>query len=309
MKLHIVFIAAICAAVALGDNGNWLDSYIAEEACPGMEKRSAAYESCVATMCTKYLNMARQRASKPSVGEGNAAMVKNAIDWSKHQGSVNKMYHQSIGSVKPGGNCGLRAENVAMPGKPDNPAARCIKMWINSSGHYTNMMGNYKYSACGIAVSAAGSYYCTQTFSNDCEGGAAQPIVTEAPVVIQTAPPTAPPRPIVVVPAAPTAPPKIIDFEPAPIAAPKPRPVVVATAAPGPVVVPMRPVTNAPAEPVRSKPMFKKVRVYKNGRRMTLYRVRRRGNWQYCSWFHRGHKCLSLEEAVALDKYLSKFFY
>lgn len=64
-------------------------------------------------------------------------------------------------SMQHGFTSGWRAENIAMG---QRSAEQVVRTWINSPGHYRNMMGNHTYIGVGD-TSQNGSYYWTQQFN------------------------------------------------------------------------------------------------------------------------------------------------
>jgi uncharacterized protein YkwD len=56
------------------------------------------------------------------------------------------------------------AENVAFNGGFPDPAAKAVDDWMNSPGHYANIMGEYDRTGIGIAKTPSNVYYFTQIF-------------------------------------------------------------------------------------------------------------------------------------------------
>lgn len=57
------------------------------------------------------------------------------------------------------------AENVArVSGSVADPAESAVSIWLESSGHRTNIEGNYDMTGVGVARSTDGRYYFTQFF-------------------------------------------------------------------------------------------------------------------------------------------------
>ncbi|MBD2098702.1 CAP domain-containing protein [Trichocoleus sp. FACHB-591] len=56
------------------------------------------------------------------------------------------------------------AENVAYNQGFSDPATKAVQGWIKSTGHRTNIEGNYNVSGIGVAKNAKGEYYFTQVF-------------------------------------------------------------------------------------------------------------------------------------------------
>lgn len=56
------------------------------------------------------------------------------------------------------------AENVAYNQGFTDPAAQAVQGWLKSTGHRTNIEGNYNLSGIGVAKNAKGEYYFTQIF-------------------------------------------------------------------------------------------------------------------------------------------------
>ncbi len=60
--------------------------------------------------------------------------------------------------------CLAAAENVAMNGGFEDPAAEAVRGWLNSPGHRANIEGDYDLTGVGAAVNGVGEYYFTQIF-------------------------------------------------------------------------------------------------------------------------------------------------
>lgn len=56
------------------------------------------------------------------------------------------------------------AENVAYNQGFSDPATKAVQGWLKSTGHRTNIEGNYNLSGIGVAKNAKGEYYFTQIF-------------------------------------------------------------------------------------------------------------------------------------------------
>ena len=56
------------------------------------------------------------------------------------------------------------AENVAYNQSYADPATQAVQGWLKSTGHRTNIEGNYNLTGIGIAKNARGEYYFTQIF-------------------------------------------------------------------------------------------------------------------------------------------------
>lgn len=55
-------------------------------------------------------------------------------------------------------------ENVAYNFGFSNPAQTAVNGWLNSPGHYANIMGNFTITGVGVAKNLRGEYYFTQIF-------------------------------------------------------------------------------------------------------------------------------------------------
>ncbi len=55
-------------------------------------------------------------------------------------------------------------ENVAFNSGYANPAQTAVQGWLQSPGHYANIVGDYNLAGVGVAVSINGGYYFTQIF-------------------------------------------------------------------------------------------------------------------------------------------------
>lgn len=56
------------------------------------------------------------------------------------------------------------AENVARNSAGTDPAQAAVQSWLSSSGHRSNIEGNYTHTGIGVARSQSGQYYFTQMF-------------------------------------------------------------------------------------------------------------------------------------------------
>ncbi len=56
------------------------------------------------------------------------------------------------------------AENVAYNQGSKDPATTAVQGWLKSSGHLTNIKGNYKLTGIGVASNSKGQVYFTQIF-------------------------------------------------------------------------------------------------------------------------------------------------
>ncbi len=56
------------------------------------------------------------------------------------------------------------AENLALSFDPISPVSTTIHQWMMSPGHKRNILGPFRYTGVGVAVSARGAYYITQVF-------------------------------------------------------------------------------------------------------------------------------------------------
>ena len=76
-----------------------------------------------------------------------------------HQGFSQRV--EALGTVIPYSGA---AENVAYNQSYADPATQAVQGWLNSTGHRTNIEGNYNLTGIGIAKNAQGEYYFTQIF-------------------------------------------------------------------------------------------------------------------------------------------------
>ena len=56
------------------------------------------------------------------------------------------------------------AENVATNQGYANPARQAVSGWLDSPGHYKNIVGNYDLTGIGVVENEVGEYYFTQIF-------------------------------------------------------------------------------------------------------------------------------------------------
>lgn len=57
------------------------------------------------------------------------------------------------------------AENVAWNRGYSDPAKTAVEGWIDSPGHYDNIIGDFNTTGIGVAVNDKGEYYFTQLFA------------------------------------------------------------------------------------------------------------------------------------------------
>ncbi len=70
--------------------------------------------------------------------------------------------YQNLKMVYP--NLQSMGENVAWNQGYKKPGAVAVQGWLNSPGHYANIMGDYNLSGIGVAKDAEEKYYFTQIF-------------------------------------------------------------------------------------------------------------------------------------------------
>lgn len=56
------------------------------------------------------------------------------------------------------------AENLATNRGYNNPSKQAVSGWLESQGHYTNLIGDYNLTGIGVARDSLGKYYFTQIF-------------------------------------------------------------------------------------------------------------------------------------------------
>ena len=106
----------------------------------------------------------------------SAGMAWVSRDWSKQQAAQNSLGHQGFpaaryskysGEFSANAPVSFAAENVAYAfgtsTSPDDIAEELMTLWITSSGHRDNILGNFK--SFGVGVAKTGNYYyATQNF-------------------------------------------------------------------------------------------------------------------------------------------------
>lgn len=86
------------------------------------------------------------------------AMASGQVPFS-HQGFEQRV--RAIGRVIP---YSQSAENVAYNQGYRDPDRQAVQGWIKSTGHRTNIEGQYNLTGIGIALNESGEYYFTQIF-------------------------------------------------------------------------------------------------------------------------------------------------
>lgn len=84
-----------------------------------------------------------------------------AQTWAQHMAATGQLEHNpNYGDQIPGG-WTKAAENIAAGPAPDNVVA----VWMNSSGHRANILGDYTHTGIGYAVATDGTPYYVQVFA------------------------------------------------------------------------------------------------------------------------------------------------
>lgn len=110
---------------------------------------------------------ARRHPTKPAsaFNQQPARLHDYAMNWARHQASINKQYHSDILAG------GVRSENVAetfshYPGLLEG-AEQLIYMWSQSEGHWTNMCKPWQAFGYGMAWSPSGNcWFGCQVFDD-----------------------------------------------------------------------------------------------------------------------------------------------
>ena len=76
-----------------------------------------------------------------------------------HDGFKNR-----VNSLKPYFYITQSAENIYFCYNIKDPASEAVKGWLKSPGHHQNIVGNYKLTGIGVALSKKNEYYITQIF-------------------------------------------------------------------------------------------------------------------------------------------------
>lgn len=138
--------------------------------------------SCLDTICKieesilKLTNQVRAKRSLPPL-KANQNLAYVARDWSRQQNQLGYIGHQGfpnarlqVYSSKFGGTVSLNCENVAaftsFETDPNAIGAQFVRMWINSPGHYRNIMSSAKSLGVGV-VAVNKQYFATQIMAND----------------------------------------------------------------------------------------------------------------------------------------------
>lgn len=118
-------------------------------------------------------NLVRGSSRKALVHDYESSFV--ARTWSEEQADAGNISHDGFPYERkkvltaefPNASWGFFAENVAMMSNRETDAVvigkKFVEMWKNSSGHLTNMLGNYTYLGVGV-TKVGNNVYATQIF-------------------------------------------------------------------------------------------------------------------------------------------------
>lgn len=86
------------------------------------------------------------------------------FDFFAHRGIDGKMVSDRADDLGVG-KWGSIGENIAFNRGFQDPVAKAVELWLNSTSHRNNLLdANWKDSAIGVAITDDGSYYFTQVF-------------------------------------------------------------------------------------------------------------------------------------------------
>eukprot|EP00737_Agarophyton_chilense_P001262 gb/GEZJ01001415.1/.p1 GENE.gb/GEZJ01001415.1/~~gb/GEZJ01001415.1/.p1 ORF type:complete len:229 (+),score=20.21 gb/GEZJ01001415.1/:1532-2218(+) len=115
------------------------------------------------------VNDVRRRKGKSALILGPQSQLDNAMRYASKLASEHTLYHQQLKSVTKEVGCGrwIGGENLAYNYDQRNAAASCVDQWINSQGHFENLVRNrFEQVVLGLHFKNDGSVFCVQTFSS-----------------------------------------------------------------------------------------------------------------------------------------------
>ena len=111
------------------------------------------------------------RTNSLRAANGRAALVEHdtltrkAEEWAQHMASTGRLEHSQLSANLDGLAWRSLAENVAYS-TPTSDTLRTIhEMFVNSSGHRANMLGNYNRMGVGVATDSKGRVWVAEVFA------------------------------------------------------------------------------------------------------------------------------------------------
>lgn len=113
----------------------------------------------------QFTNEFRAQQGKSPLG-WNDGMYANALAWAQRMANTGNFKHQDLSDPIVPFPSGIRfsGENIAYFSRADDPARKCIDLFIGSPGHRRNMLSNHDLCAVGFAQNSRGQWYCSQEF-------------------------------------------------------------------------------------------------------------------------------------------------
>ena len=169
MNIKRVIAAAALAVVPLTASSTALAAPAAPQGAPAA---AAAVPAQVSTDGVQYANTVLHKVHELRSSLGLKPVTRYqeldavAQDWSEHQASADIMDHRpDFTSAYPAG-WTTGSENVAWRTTGGDTGALIFDQWLNSPGHYKNMVDpNVNSIGIGFAQTSSGKWYATQNFA------------------------------------------------------------------------------------------------------------------------------------------------
>ena len=169
MNIKRVIAAAALAGVPLTASSTALAAPAAPQGAPAA---AAAVPAQVSTDGVQYANTVLNKVNELRSSLGLKPVTRYqeldavAQDWSEHQASADIMDHRpDFTSAYPAG-WTTGSENVAWRTTGGDTGALIFDQWLNSPGHYKNMVDpNVNSIGIGFAQTSSGKWYATQNFA------------------------------------------------------------------------------------------------------------------------------------------------
>ena len=169
MNIKRVIAAAALAVVPLTASSTALAAPAAPQGAPAA---AAAVPAQVSTDGVQYANTVLNKVNELRSSLGLKPVTRYqeldavAQDWSEHQASADIMDHRpDFTSAYPAG-WTTGSENVAWRTPGGDTGALIFDQWLNSPGHYKNMVDpNVNSIGIGFAQTSSGKWYATQNFA------------------------------------------------------------------------------------------------------------------------------------------------
>lgn len=150
---------------------------------------------CWCTLAVEYTNEVRRQVGVPDLQVGTASQLANANKYAEYLASIQDLIHQDFDTANAEVGCGrsLNGENIAYNFESGDVARACLDQWINSQGHYRNIVTErFEEGVVGFAYDSRGAVFCVQTFAVMSSNGSPDDQGCEAATsgVATTAPPS-----------------------------------------------------------------------------------------------------------------------